>query len=76
MLQSRVSWAVQQRKNGCVTHGGTGRNGAVDLLTFIGWTLLVFVAYKLGMYVDQKMQEKRRAMQAQADAETDPEQKR
>jgi hypothetical protein len=48
----------------------------VDLLTFIGWTLLVFVAYKLGMYVDRKMQAKRRAIQAQADAEPDPEQKR
>jgi hypothetical protein len=48
----------------------------VDLLTFIGWTLLVFVAYKLGLYVDRRIQAKRRATQAQADADPDPEQKR
>jgi hypothetical protein len=48
----------------------------MDLLTFIGWTLLFFVAYKLGVYVDQKLQAKRRPVQAQPDAEPDSEQKR
>jgi hypothetical protein len=48
----------------------------MDLLTFIGWTLLIVVAYKLGVYVDRKMQAKRRPVQAQADADPDSEQKR
>ena len=48
----------------------------MDLLTFIGWTLLFVIAYKLGVYVDGKMQAKRTAVQAQADAERGSEQKR
>ena len=48
----------------------------MDLLTFVGWTLLVWAAYKVGVYVERKLQLKRQALQAQADAETDSERKR
>ena len=33
----------------------------MDLITFVGWTLLFWGAYKLGVYVERKMQEKARA---------------
>jgi hypothetical protein len=48
----------------------------VDLFTFIAWTLLVFGAYKVGIYVERKMKAKQQALQAQADAEPDSERNR
>lgn len=40
----------------------------MDVLTFIGWTLLIYGAYKVGVYVEHKMQaRKAQALQAQAD---------
>lgn len=48
----------------------------MDLLTFIGWTILFYLAYKLGVYVDRKLKAKREATAAQPDAGSDSEQKR
>ena len=43
----------------------------MDLFTFIGWTILIVVAYKLGVYVEARMKRKARAREAQVDAERD-----
>ena len=44
----------------------------MDLITFIGWTLLFWGAYKLGVYVERKMQAKARAQQAEAEGQQKP----
>ncbi len=43
----------------------------MDLFTFIGWTLLIWGAYKVGVYVERKMKERRQALQADADPDSD-----
>ncbi len=45
----------------------------MDPLTFVGWTLVIFLAYKLGVYVERKMQAKAQALQTQADSKADTE---
>ena len=44
----------------------------MELFTIIGWALLLWGAYKAGVYVERKMKEKRQALQADADADADP----
>ena len=48
----------------------------MDLLTFIGWTVLFFLAYKIGVYVDHKLKEKKKAPTERAGVDSDPESKR
>lgn len=48
----------------------------MDLLIVIGGALLFWAAYKVGVYVEHKMQAKLQALQAQTDAEPDSERKR
>ena len=40
----------------------------MDLWTFIGGAVAVWLAYKLGLYVERKMRAKAQALEAQADA--------
>ena len=47
----------------------------MDLLTLVGWTLVIWLAYKVGVYVERKMQAKARALQTQADSKADSERK-
>ena len=47
----------------------------MDLLTFVGWTLVIWLAYKVGVYVERKMQERAQALQTQADSRADSERK-
>lgn len=47
----------------------------MDLFTFVGWTLAIWLAYKVGVYVERKMREKAQALQTQADSKADSEPK-
>jgi len=47
----------------------------MDLMTLIGWTLLLWAAYKAGVYVERKMKAKAQERQAQAGAEADSQRK-
>jgi len=47
----------------------------VELMTVIGGALLFWAAYKVGVYVERKMQARLKALQAQADAAPDSEPK-
>jgi hypothetical protein len=49
--------------------------GCVDLFTLVGWTLAIWLAYKVGVYVERKMQAKAQALQTQADSKADSERK-
>ena len=45
----------------------------MDLLTFVGWTLVIWLAYKVGVYVERKMHEKAQALHTQADSKANSE---
>ena len=45
----------------------------MDLWTIIGFGLLFWIAYKVGLYVERKMKMRLKALQAQADAQPDSE---
>ena len=47
----------------------------MDLMTVLGGALLLWVAYKAGMYLERKMQAKAKMLQEQADAKPDSEPK-
>ena len=47
----------------------------MDVMTFIGWTLLVWAAYKVGVYLEGKMKAKAQEREARAEADADPERK-
>lgn len=48
----------------------------MDLFTFLGWTLLFYLAYKLGVYVERKLKAKREASEAPPETTSEPEEKR
>ena len=47
----------------------------MDLWTIIGFGLLFWLAYKVGLYVEHKMKARLKALQGQADAPPDSERK-
>lgn len=57
--------------------GGSSRRiiRRMDLFTFLGWTLLFYLAYKLGVYVERKLKEKREPPPAPPAADADPDRK-
>jgi hypothetical protein len=47
----------------------------VDLFTLVGWTLVIWLAYKVGVYVERKMKARAQALQTQAASKDDAERK-
>lgn len=48
----------------------------MELFTIIGWALLLWGAYKVGVYVERKMKQRQQALHADADSDPDSDAKR